>query len=240
MPPSPRSWRENLPARAAQLVKETQVQKVDVRKRLYPSTPAQLRASSDPMIQLAAAIDEESRTLRKTAEAQDERKRQAHAAIAKARFALEGTSKYPDATFTLRLAYGPVKGFEENGRAVPFQTTYAGLYHRAESQKFKPPFDLPARWLKRKAKLDLQTPFNFVSSADIIGGNSGSPVVNRAGEFVGIIFDGNLQSLVLDFEYTDQVARAVSVHSSAILESLEKVYDAKALARELVQGRRTR
>ena len=163
---------------------------------------------------------------------------QAHARIAKARFALEGTGQYPDATFTLRLAFGTVRGYQEDGQQVPFETTLAGLYQRAADQRYKPPFDLPARWVKAKGRLDLKTPFNFVSTADIIGGNSGSPVVNRKGEFVGIIFDGNIQSLVLDFGYTDDQARAVSVHSRAIIEALRKVYGAKDLAEELVGKRR--
>jgi hypothetical protein len=168
----------------------------------------------------------------------NETKDQAHFQIAKARFVLEGTDKYPDATFTLRLAYGQVKGYEEDGKQVPFQTTMAGLYERAAEHKNKPPFDLPQRWIDRKDKLDLRTPFNFVSTADIIGGNSGSPVVNRAGEFVGIIFDGNIQSLVADLYYTDKIGRAVSVNSQAIIEALNKVYDAQPLATELLTGKR--
>src|SRR5204863_1562188 len=116
---------------------------------------------------------------------------------------------------------------------IPAYTNFAGLYARNAEHKDKEPFDLPQRWKDRKSALDLNTPFNFVSTEDIIGGNSGSPVVNAAGEFVGIIFDGNLSSLVLDFAYTDEVARALSVHSSAIVEALRKVYDAGKLADEL-------
>src|SRR5690606_30302220 len=134
-----------------------------------------------------------------------------------------GSGTYPDATFTLRLAFGEAKGYEESGRQIPFQTTFAGLYERASARKFQPPFDLPARWLDRKEALDLDTPYNFVCTADIIGGNSGSPVLNRKGEFVGIIFDGNIYSLVLDFIYTDEKARAVSVHSRSIVEALRKI-----------------
>jgi hypothetical protein len=127
-----------------------------------------------------------------------------------------------------------VKGYEENGQSIPFQTTLAGLYERAAQHHYQPPFDLPQRWLDRKDRLDLSTPLNFVSTADIIGGNSGSPNVNRQGQFVGIIFDGNIQSLVLDFAYTDVQARAVSVNSQAIIEALRQVYDAGPLADELL------
>jgi hypothetical protein len=225
-------------ARASELILGTKLKDVATRKKLYEGGASTVAAAKDPLIELARTVDEEARSLRKQIEAQDEVKQQAHAALAKAKFALEGTSTYPDATFTLRLAYGPVKGYEENGKQVPFETTMTGLYQRAADQKFKPPFDLPDRWIKRKGKLNLNTPLNFVSTEDIIGGNSGSPVVNRAGEFVGIIFDGNIQSLVLDFDYTDVQARALSVHSSAILEGLRKVYDAGALAEELTSGRR--
>ena len=171
--------------------------------------------------------------MRKQFEEQDELQQQAYAKISKARFALEGTSDYPDATFTLRLSYGPVEGYEEFGKHVPAYTDLAGLYQRAAEHGNKPPFDLPARWAAAKGRLDLKTPFNFVSTADIIGGNSGSPVVNKAGEFVGIIFDGNLQSLPLDYAYSDRQARAVSVDSRAITEALVKVYDAGPLAAEL-------
>ena len=186
------------------------------------------------MIELARLIDPPSRAVRKVVETQDEIKRQAHAKITQARLALEKSTPYPDATFTLRLAFGTVKGYEENGRSIPFQTTFTGLYERAAAHEYQPPFDLPQRWLERKDRLDLDTPLNFVSTADIIGGNSGSPVVNRQGQFVGVIFDGNIQSLVLDFAYTDVRARAVSVNCQAVIEALRKVYDADAVADELL------
>jgi Peptidase S46 len=163
----------------------------------------------------------------------DEASRQAYGDLATIKFAVDGDKTYPDATFTLRLAYGTVKGYEEGGKKVPFTTTFEGLYERSAEHKNKEPFELPARWLKAKDKLDLKTPFNFVSTADIIGGNSGSPVLNRAGEFVGIIFDGNIQSLRLDFAYDDVQARAVSVDAQGIIEALRKVYGADALADEM-------
>ena len=220
-------------ARASELIQGTKVKNVAFRKELYNGGQSAVDAAKDPMIELVRLIDPEARAVRKIIETQSEAKQQAHAEIAKARFAIEGTSTYPDATFTLRLAYGVVKGFEENGKPIPFQTTIAGLYERAAEQKNRPPFDLPARWMERKKNLDLNTPFNFVNTADIIGGNSGSPVINRSAELVGIIFDGNIQSLVLDFSYTDEQARAVAVHSQGILEALRKVYDAHDLADEL-------
>lgn len=224
--------------RAAELLLGSKVRDVAFRKQLYEGGSAAVSAAKDPLIELARLVDGEARELRKNMEAQDEVKQQAQAAIAKARFALEGTSKYPDATFTLRLSFGPVKGYEENGQRIPAFTTLAGLYERSALMGNREPFDLPARWAKKKPSLDLNTPFNFVSTADIIGGNSGSPVVNRAGEFVGIIFDGNLASLVLDFAYEDTVARALSVDARAIIEALNKVYGAKNVVRELQTGRR--
>ena len=190
------------------------------------------------MIELARLVDPEARAVRKEVEAQREAMRQAHAQIGQARYALEGASNYPDATGTLRLAFGVVKGYEEEGRQVPFQTTFAGLYARATDQNYRPPFDLPPRWLAKRKKLNLATPLNFVCTADIIGGNSGSPVVNRQGQFVGIIFDGNIQSLTEDFLYTEEQSRALAVHSSAIIEALRQVYNAQPLADELLGKRR--
>ena len=220
--------------RAAELILGTKLKDVAVRKKLYAGTVAGVEAAHDPMIELARLIDPEARAVRRIIETQDEIKRQAHARITQARFAIDKTGLYPDATFTLRLAFGTVKGYGENGRAIPFQTTFAGLYERAAVHHYKPPFDLPQCWIAKKNKIKLSTPLNFVSTADIIGGNSGSPVVNRQGEFVGIIFDGNIQSLVLNFIYTDVQARATSVNSQAIVEALRKVYNAGELADELV------
>ena len=219
--------------RAAELVKGTKLKDAAVRKQLYAGGASAVAAAHDPMIELARLVDGPAREARKVFEAQDETKQQAYGEIAKARFAIEGTSNYPDATFTLRLSYGPVRGFEENGKPVAALTNFAGLYQRSAEHKNEAPFDLPKRWIDRKAKLNPNTPFNFVTDADIIGGNSGSPVVNKANEFVGIIFDGNIQSLALDIAYSDKQARAVSVDSAAITEALRKVYDAGALADEL-------
>jgi hypothetical protein len=219
--------------RASELIKGTQLRDVALRKKLYAGGKAALDAAHDPMIDVARAIDPTARQAKKVFETQEEIKQQAYAEIAKARFAVEGTNTYPDATFTLRLSYGTVRGYEENGKQIPAFTNFRGMYERANEHKNKPPFDLPPRWIDKKDKLALTTPYNFVSDVDIIGGNSGSPVVNKAGEFVGIIFDGNIQSLVLDCIFTDKQARAVSVDSAAILEALRNVYDAQPLVDEL-------
>jgi hypothetical protein len=211
---------------------------VGVRRKLYEGGTTAVAAAHDPMIELAHRIDAEARAERKVIETQGEGKQQAHAKIAKARFAVEGTSNYPDATFTLRLAFGTVKGYEESGQRIPPHTVFAGLYERAAAQQYRPPFDLPKIWLDRKVRVDPKVKLNFVSTADIIGGNSGSPVIDRQGQLVGIIFDGNIQSLVLDFIYTDEQARAVSVDSRGILEALRKVYNAKNLVNELTIGKK--
>jgi hypothetical protein len=221
--------------RAAELIQGTKLKDVAFRKKLYEGGKAAIDASDDPMILLAKAVDKQSRSVRKVIQTQvEEVKRQAYDEIARAKFELEGTDTYPDATFTLRLSFGTVKGYEEAGKQIPFETTFAGLYERAKDQNYIYPFDLPKRWLDRKDKLDLKVPFNFVCTADIIGGNSGSPVINRNAEVVGLIFDGNIQSLVWDFIYTDVQGRAVAVHSQGIIEALRKVYDANELADEMV------
>ncbi len=225
-------------ARAAELINGTQVRDVAFRKKLYAGGPAAVAAARDPLIEVARAVDTEARAARKITEAQTEIKQQAQATIGKARFAVDGANNYPDATFTLRLSYGPVAGYEENGVKIPATTNFAGLYARSAEQENKFPFDLPPRWIEKKSALDLSVPFNVVSTADIIGGNSGSPLVNKAGEFVGIIFDGNIQSLVGDFGYEDVQARALSVHSAGILEALKKVYEVPVLVAELVNGQR--
>lgn len=220
-------------ARAAEVVKGTKLKDPAVRKQLYEGGAAATTAAKDPMIELARIIDGPARAARKVFETQDETNQQAYGEIAKARFAIEGTSNYPDATFTLRLSYGTVRGYEQDGKQIAPFTNFAGLYERSAEHKNEPPFDLPQRWIDKKPALNLETKYDFVSDADIIGGNSGSPVVNKANEFVGIIFDGNIQSLVLDCIFSDKQARAVSVDSAAITEALRKVYDANALADEL-------
>jgi len=155
--------------------------------------------------------------------------------LGKARFAVYGKSTYPDATFTLRLSYGQVTGYPMNGTKAPSKTTFYGLYDRAYSFDLKAPFNLPSRFAEGKSKLDLSTPLDFVTSNDIIGGNSGSPVINRAAEIVGLIFDGNIESLVGDFVYFGETNRAVAVHTAAMAEALRKLYGAEAVLKEMGQ-----
>lgn len=223
--------------RAFELIKGTQLRDVAFRKKLYAGGKTALEAAHDPMIDLARTIDSTARQAKKVFETEEEIKHQAYAEIAKARFAIEGTSSYPDASFTLRLSYGTVRGYAENGKQISPFTNLQGLFERSAEHENKSPFDLPQRWIDKKEKLALTTNYNFVSDADIIGGSSGSPVVNKAGEFVGIIFDGNIQSLVLDCIYTDKQARAVSVDSAAIIEALRNLYDAQPLVDELLSAK---
>lgn len=220
--------------RAAELIQGTRLRDVTFRKKLADGGQRAIEACDDPMILLARRVDPPSRAVRRRYEQQvREPLRQAYGKIAQARFAVYGADLYPDATFTLRLAFGPVKGYREDGHRVAPFTTIGGLYRRAQLHGYKYPFNPPQRWLERKDRINLDTPFNFVNTADIIGGNSGSPVINRNGEVVGIIFDGNIYSLVLDYAYTDELARAISVDSRAIIEALKNVYDADALVQEL-------
>lgn len=220
--------------RAAALIDNSQLMDVGMRQQLRQGGKQAIDASSDPLIQLARLVDPKSRAIRKTYEEKVvEPQEQAYAKLAEAKFAAFGDSVYPDATFTLRLAFGEVKGYELGGEQVPPFTHIGGLYEHAAEHNFQPPFAPPERWMQNREKLKLDMPFNFVCTADIIGGNSGSPVINAKGEVVGLIFDGNIQSLVLDFVYTDEVARAVSVHSSGIRESLLKIYGADELVQEL-------
>jgi len=244
-------WRKQMPAdatlarvlrgrsaeqAAADLVDGSRLADVKARKALAEKPSQQLATSDDPMIQLAIAVDAEARALRKKYEDEVEAiDTVQYGLIAKARFAELGESTYPDATFTLRLAFGTIKPIEVDGKAIPAYTTIGGAFDHARKHGDKPPYQLPPSWIKAKQerRLRLDTPLNFISTADIIGGNSGSPVVNRDNEVVGLIFDGNIESLVLDFAYDDRVARAVSVDSRAIIEALRSIYRADGLVKEL-------
>jgi Peptidase S46 len=228
---------------AKEMISNTKLQDVAYRKELYDGGEQAVANSSDPLIQVMRLIDPESRKVRKQYEDQvDSVERASGAKIAKIMFAQEGYNMPPDATFTLRLSYGTAKGYTEDGRGdvakkgehVPYFTTMGGAYNWATKHDFKPPYDLPQSWIDHKQKVNLNTPLNFASTPDIIGGNSGSPVVNKAGNVVGIIFDGNIQSLPWRFQYEDVIGRAVSVDTRGIVEALRNVYGATRVADELM------
>ncbi len=216
--------------RAAELVEGTELADVAVRERYLEGDLEAIESSDDPLIQLARLLEPEYRRIRTINEELDERERQAYAKITAGSNKLQGDSGYPDATFTLRLAFGQVKGYVQDGQRIEPVTTFAGAFEHEKQHVGQEDFDLPQSWNQSKDELDLSTHLNFVCTADIIGGNSGSPVVNRDGELVGLIFDGNIQSLTSDYLYTDQQARAVSVSGVGILHALRKVYDAEDLA----------
>ncbi|MDQ7826068.1 MAG: S46 family peptidase [Candidatus Eremiobacteraeota bacterium] len=223
--------------RARELVRDTKLKDPSYRWSLIEGGEKALKNSDDPLVRLALALEPKLREFIKWREANIESVvTPATENIAKARFAIEGRTTYPDATFTLRLAYGTIKGYEMNGTLAPPVTTIYGLYDRFYSFSGKMDFWLPPRYLEKKDSLDLATPFNFVSTADITGGNSGSPVITRDAELVGLIFDGNMESLAGRFIFSDKTNRAVAVHAAAIIEALRKLYDAGPLADEL-QGK---
>jgi len=220
---------------AKDLVTGTKLGAVEVRKKYLDSELDAAYLSDDPMIKLALLVDPISRGLRKKYETEVQSVETRNGAlIARALFKLKGTSIPPDATSTLRLSFGAVKTYMESGKKIPFATTFRGLYDKAAKFKNKPPYELPPSFIKNKAQLKLNTPLNFISTCDSIGGNSGSPVINRKGEFSGVLFDGNIQSLPARFVYSDEQNRSVMVHSQGIIEALLKIYNAKPLVDELL------
>ncbi|MCL4793536.1 MAG: S46 family peptidase [Bryobacteraceae bacterium] len=218
-------------AAARHAVENTKIINVEERRRLA-NDPAAVASSSDGMIRLARALDGPARELRKRYEDELESvEARAKTEIAQARFAVSGGSAYPDATFTLRVAFGPVKGYRNaQGRRIPWATDLGGKFQKGRAEE---PYRIPESWLKAKDQLRLSTPYNFVSTADTHGGNSGSATVNTQGEVVGILFDGNIEGLPNRFVYADRMARSVHVASQAIIETLRKVYKAEQLLTEL-------
>jgi hypothetical protein len=222
---------ESPQALARRLVTNTKLADAAVRLALWQGGAAAVKASDDPLIQLALAVEPEARSLRKGFEDSVEAPvHVAHERIARARFAAFGTSVYPDATFTLRLNYGTVQAWTEAGKPVAPFTRLARMFERATGA---PPFKAPDSWLKVKDKLDLDTPFNLSTNSDIVGGNSGSPLINAKGEIVGLLFDGNIHSISGSYWFDTEKNRAVAVHPAIMLEALSKVYGAKALLKEL-------
>lgn len=224
-------------ARANELIEGTKLKDVAFRKQLTAGGIKAIEESTDPIIVLARTIDPKARELRKRFESEVTGvERTNYSKIARARFDTEGDKLYPDATFTLRLSYGAVKGYAENGKQIAPFTTLGGLYDRSTGFKAQFPYNLPPRWMEKKSAINPATQFNFVSTNDIIGGNSGSPTINKEGELVGLIFDGNIQSLVGDFIYDESVNRAISVDARGMLEVLRKVFGANEIADELTKG----
>lgn len=219
--------------RAAELVAGTKLADIAVRTELAEGGSSAIEASNDPLLTLAEAMEPAYREARQERERIEEELRQAYAKITKAVVAVEGTGTYPDATFTLRLAFGVVEGYVEDGQPIPPSTDFAGAYNHADAHGREGDYELPASWWEAKEDLDLSTQLNFVCTADIIGGNSGSPVVDRDGALVGLIFDGNIQSLTSDYLYSDVQARAVSVAGVGIREALRTIYKAPKLAESL-------
>ena len=219
---------------AAALIGGTKLGDQAVRKALLDGGSQAINASTDPLIVLGRAIDPLARAAQKVLDRDvTSASSAAREKIGQARFAVFGTAAYPDATFTLRLSYGIVNGYPMNGTRAPYKTTFAGLYDRSAGFDNKPPFQVAPRFTEKRAQVDMSTPLDFVTTNDIIGGNSGSPVVNRAGELVGLIFDGNIESLVGRFVYDEEKNRSVAVHAGAIVHALRAIYDAGPLADEL-------
>ncbi|MBI4346306.1 MAG: S46 family peptidase [Elusimicrobia bacterium] len=224
---------------AAALISGSKLSDAAVRKALVDGGVQAVEASTDPLIVWARAIDPHYRELRKWYEDNIQASRAIQGKrLASARFAVYGKGTYPDATFTLRLSYGKVAGYGEGTTLVPYKTNFGGMYARGAAFDYKPPFNVMPRVLEAQGKIDPATPLDFVSTNDIIGGNSGSPVLNRDAEYVGLIFDGNIQSLVWRYAFTDEQGRAIAVHSKGILESLKTIYGMKSLADELTAAPR--
>lgn len=220
---------------AKELITGTKLKDIEWRKKLLQAKPEEIYLVDDAMIKLALLVDPISRAWRARYEQEVESVENTNGGlIARAIFKLKGTAVPPDATSTPRLSFGVVKGYREAGRWIPFQTNFAGLYERAKQFGFKFPYELPPSFVQKKNNLNLKVPLNFVATVDSIGGNSGSPVVNVRGELVGVLFDGNIQSLPNRFVYTEEIARSVMVHAQGIIEALLKVYGAKELVRELL------
>ncbi len=224
-------------AAAKAMYDNTRLTDVEARKALVENGTAAVAASQDPAIVLARTTDARARELSQRAQELGAIESANEEKVAEALFHVYGTALPPDATFTLRLSDGVVARYPLNGTYAPYKTTFYGLFDRAASFDHTDPWLVAPKWKAAKDKLDMSTPLNFVCTADIIGGNSGSPVINQNAEVVGLVFDGNMEMLPNRFLYTDEVARTVSVHSEAIIEALRKIYDAGALADE-IEGKR--
>ncbi|MEZ6089498.1 MAG: S46 family peptidase [Pirellulaceae bacterium] len=219
--------------RAAEIIQNSKIDELETRKRLVEVGAPLVDQSNDPMLALVRKMQGEYQRLRKIRDEIDEQEKQAYARITDASNAVGGSSKYPDATFSLRLAIGTIKGYTQNGEDIPAWTTMRDTFEHEARHSGQDDYDLPETWQRARNEIPAGVPMNFVCTADIIGGNSGSPVVNRDGHLIGLIFDGNIQSLTADYIYTSEQARAVSVSSSAIRLALDKIYGADFLTQQL-------
>lgn len=220
---------------AARLVDGSKLADPEVRTQLWNGGTAAIEASTDPMIVLAREIDPAARALRKRYEDQVQAPtRSASERIGKVRFAIEGTSTYPDATFTPRVNFGTVQAWTEKSVPVDPFTKLGRLFERATGQD---PFRVPDSWMAVKSEFDLSTPFNFSTNHDLVGGSSGSPMIDAKGDLVGLMFDGNIHSIANSYWFDTEKSRAVAVHPAIMKEALTKVYRADALYREISAGK---
>ncbi|MCX7984540.1 MAG: S46 family peptidase [Bacteroidetes bacterium] len=222
---------------AADLMQSSALASKEKTLALLSQQPSEIVNSNDPILVFVREIQPYVAELRQKAQGIQDEIQANSQILGRALYDVYGTKIPPDATFTLRISDGIVKGYEYNGTLAPAYTTFYGMYDRYYSFQKRDPWNLPARWVNPPASFNLSTPFNFVSTCDIIGGNSGSPVINKNLEVVGLVFDGNIESLPGDVIFDDTKNRAVSVHTAGILEALEKLYNAQRIVKELKQGK---
>jgi hypothetical protein len=223
-------------ARAAELIAKSKLNDLDYRKQLVAGGQRAVEESDDPVLALMRVIDPRGLALRKRFQEEVlSVDRASYPKIGRARYSIYGTQMYPDATFTLRLSYGTVRGYSENNKKLPPFTYFSGLFERAARYHHRSPFNLPGGWLAKQQELTLKTPLSFVTTHDVVAGFSGSPVLNKSGELVGLLFDSNLQALTGKVAYDGRQSRAIALDARGIIEALNKIYGATELVAELTR-----